>query len=382
MSQYKVHKYFTPFTSQSAITRKKKDYDRKYFNRASINGVLNMSVVNGLYYQQLSETVNAHAIGSTDTFYFTIPWHGSSVINQINVWNTTSTNMTVDAVNILNNSAHFRFNNSTLEHIVYTDDTDKTGKAKTNYFVSYSVNNDGAYVNNLYGRPFLNVLVYTTNAVSNPHMYCQVIGKKALPDNIINSDSTSIEKDKTYRVLMVKDQVGLGGTDKFIYDITSAVTGKGGENASRAGFASTFDYLYVGSSKQLDHWEFNLSSVGATNASLTVQYWNGTTWSSTGMTILDETSCIGNDSLRYSGIIENKGLPAMSTLWTKTRLTGTGLSLPLDPVTYMKNQIVAGNLPPMTIVSDPERYWVRFKVDKLVGTGISFSSILPIVERY
>jgi hypothetical protein len=341
-----------------------------------------MSVVNGLYYQQLNQTVNAHAIGSTDTFYFTIPWYGSSTVNQINVWNTTATNMAVDAVNILNNAAHFRNSTTALEHLVYIDDTDKTGKAKTNYFVSYSVSNDGVYVSNLYGRPFLNVLVYTSAAISNANMYCQVIGKKALPSTYLNADSTQVEIDKSYRVLMVKDQVGLGGTNSFIYDITGVVTGKGGENATRAGFASTFDYVYVGSTKKLDHWEFNLSSVGGTNAALTVQYWNGSTWSSTGMTILDETSCIGSDTMRFSGIIENKGLGAMSNLWIKTRLTGTGLSLPLDPVTDMTNQINAGTLPPMTMISDPERYWVRFKVDKLVGTGISFSTILPIAERY
>lgn len=341
-----------------------------------------MSVITGLYYQQLSETVNAHAIGSTDTFYFTIPWHQSSTVNQINIWNTTATNMTVDAVNLLNNAAHFRSSSTALQHIVYADDTDKTGKAKTNYFVSYSVNNDGAYVSNQYGRPFLNVLVYTSAALTNVNMYCQVIGKKAFPDTNVLADSTSIETDKTYRVLMVKDQVGLGGTVSGIYDITGAVTNKGGENATRAGFASTFDYVYVGSQKKLDHWEFNLSSLGATNAALTVQYWNGTTWSSTGMTILDETSCIGSDTMRFSGIIENKGMAAMSTLWKPTKLSGTGLSLPLDPVTNQYNQILAGTLPPVTSLIDPERYWVRFKVDKLVGTGISFKSILPIVERY
>lgn len=341
-----------------------------------------MSVVNGLYYHQLIETVNAHAIGSTDTFYFTIPWYASSTVNQINIWNTTATNMTVDAVNLLNNAAHFRNNPTALQHLVYTDDTDKTGKAKTNYFVTYSVNNDGAYVTNMYGRPFLNVLVYTSAALTNANMYCQVVGKRALPDTYLNADSQNIEDDKSYRVLMVKDQVGLGGTTTGIYDITGVVTKRGGENATRAGFASTFDYLYVGSTKKLDHWEFNLSSVGATNAALTVQYWNGTTWSSTGMTILDETSCIGSDTMRFSGIVENKGLAAMSTLWKPTKLSGTGLSLPLDPVTNQFNQIVAGTISPVTSLYDPERYWVRFKVDKLVGTGISFNSILPVVERY
>ena len=341
-----------------------------------------MSVVNGLYYQQLTETVNAYAIGSTDTFYFTIPWYASSNVNQINIWNTTATNMTVDSVNILNNAAHFRYSTNDLEHIVYIDDTDKVGKAKTNYFVTYSMNNDGAYVTNQYGRPFLNVLVYTSAALSNVKMHCQVIGKKALPNTYLNADSLNVENNNSYRVLMVKDQVGLGGTTTGIYDITGVVTRRGGENASRAGFASTFDYVYVGSTKKLEHWEFNLASVGGTNAALTVQYWNGTTWSSTGMTILDDTSCTGSDTMRFSGIIENKGLPAMSNLWKTTKLSGTGLSLPLDPITNQFNQIIAGTTPPVTSLHDPERYWVRFKVDKLVGTGISFSSILPIIESY
>mgnify|MGYP003350438596 FL=1 len=124
---------------------------------------------------------------------------------------------------------------------------------------------------------------------------------------------------------MGKGQTGLGGTGGTCYDITGVMTGRGGENLTQAGFATTFDYVYVGSTKKLEHWEFALSGVATTNATLNMQYWNGSTWSSTGVTIVDGTSNV-LDTMRFSGLIENKGLDAMTSLWKKTRMSGTGLS--------------------------------------------------------
>jgi hypothetical protein len=31
---------------------------------------------------------------------------------------------------------------------------------------------------------------------------------------------------------------------------------------------------------------------------------------------------------------------------------------------------------------DPERFWWRFSVNRIAGSGISFASILPISEAY
>ena len=261
-----------------------------------------MAVIYGNYNASLDNYVSALGVGSTDTYYFTIPWHKASYIDQINIWNTTATNMTVDAIYLSSDNAHFRYNSADMSHLLYFDDTNKTGKAQQSYFVSYSVN-PSAFAHNLYGRNYLEVIVVLTAAISNAKLYCQATGKKGLcPDSMLN-EVTGLQTDKSYRVLMGKNQTGTGGTGGTCYDITGVMTGRGGENLSQAGLATTFDYVYVGSTKKLDHWEFQLSGVGQTNATLNIQYWIGSTWSSTGCTILERTSALGSDTMRFSGII-------------------------------------------------------------------------------
>jgi len=340
-----------------------------------------MAVVYGNYNASLDNYVSVQGVGSTDTFYFTIPWHKASYIDQINIWNTTSTNMTVDALYITSDSAHYRYNSSDMAHLLYFDDTNKTGKAQQGYFVSYSIN-PSSLAHNIYGRNYLEVIVLMSTAISNAKVYCQATGRKGLcPDPVLN-EVTGLATDKSYRVLMGKNQTGVGGTGGTCYDVTGVMTGRGGDNLAQAGLATTYDYVYVGSTKQLDHWDFILSGVGQTNATLNMQYWNGSTWSSTGTTILDRTSGLGSDTMRYSGIIENKGLSVISSLWKPTRMSGTGLSLLTDPNYTYVEAINSGTIQPGTLAWDPARYWMRFSVSKTVGTGVSFAQILPVEENY
>jgi hypothetical protein len=339
-----------------------------------------MAIVYGSYQQTLDNYVSVQSVGTTDTFYFTIPWYKASYIDHINVWNSTSTDMTIDAVYILGNAAHYRYDVTDLAHLMWFDDTNKKGRAQQGYFVNYAVN-PPAYVENLYGRNYLDILVISTTAVSNAKMYCQVVGKKNINSTYEISDRTGLENDRSYRVLMGKNQTGLGGTGGVCYDITGVMTGRGGDNLAQAGFATTFDYVYVGSTKKLDHWEFKLSGYGQTNATLNMQYWNGSTWSSTGTSVLDQTFS-SNDTMRFSGIIENDGIPAMGTLWKSTRMSGTGRSLLTDPNYTYVEAINSGTIQPGTLAWDPARYWMRFSVSKVVGSGVSFAQILPIAEEY
>jgi hypothetical protein len=129
----------------------------------------------------------------------------------------------------------------------------------------------------------------------------------------------------------------------------------------------------------LDHFEFNLSGTATTAAALTMEFWNGSTWSATGVSIMDNTSSGNSDTMRYSGIIENN---TTVSGWTKTRLTGTGNTLILDPMTGLGVSITAGQVKPIGMFYDPERYWWRFSVNRIAGSGISFASILPITEAY
>ena len=340
-----------------------------------------MAVIYGNYNAQLDNYVSVQGVGSTDTFYFTIPWNKASYVDQINIWNTTATNMTVDAIYLTSDSAHYRYNSADMSHLLYFDDTNKTGKAQQGYFVSYPIV-PGAFAHNLYGRNYLEVIVVMNAAISNAKLFCQAAGRKALCPEAILNEVSGIETDKSYRVLMGKNQTGAGGTGGTCYDITGVMTGRGGDNLLQAGLATTYDYVYIGSTKQLDHWDFVLSGVGQTNATLNMQYWNGSTWSSTGTTILDRTSGLGSDTMRYSGIIENKGLAAMGSSWKLTRMSGSGVSLLTDPNYTYVEAINAGTIQPSTLAWDPARYWMRFSVSKVVGSGVSFAQILPVEENY
>ncbi len=339
-----------------------------------------MAIVYGSYQQTLDNFVSVQSVGSTDTFYFTLPWYKASYVEHVNIWNSTSTDMTIEAVYILGNAAHYRYDITDLAHVMWFDDTNKKGKAQQGYFVNYPVQ-PAAFVENLYGRNYVDILVLTTAAISNAKLFVQVVGRKNINSTYEIADRTGLENDRSYRVLMGKNQTGLGGTGGVCYDITGVMTGRGGDNKAQAGFATTFDYVYVGSTKKLDHWEFKLSGAGQTNATLNMQYWNGSTWTGTGVTILDGTFSSA-DSMRFSGIIENDGIPAMGSLWRTTRMSGAGVSLLTDPNYTYVEAINSGTIQPAALAWDPERYWMRFSVSKVVGSGVSFAQILPIAEEY
>lgn len=339
-----------------------------------------MAIVYGYYNQVLDTYVSAQGVGTTDRFYFSIPWHRASYVNHVNIWNTSGTNFTINGLYLVNNGAHYRQADQ-LAHLMYADENERTGKAAQNYFIQYVINPE-VFVENLYGRNYLDIIVTTKTAVSNTKFYLQAMGRKNVNTSYELADRTSLVQDKSYRILMGKDQSGVGKTGGTCYDITGVMTGRGGENLSQAGFASTNDYVYIGSTNKLNHYEFILSGVGQTNATLIAQYWNGTTWSGTGVTLADCTSLDNTDTMRFSGLIENTNVAGIGTLWKATRMSGTGLSLLTDPNYTYVEAINAGTIQPGTLAWDPARYWMRFGVSKVVGSGISFAQILPVIEPY
>lgn len=336
-----------------------------------------MAIIYGSYNQQLKSTVSLPSTTGS-LFYFTLPWYPQSYVDEVRFWNTSGTACTVTAMLILNDGAHYR--NSSTDNkgqIVYRDPTDKQTFASDAYYASWSMT-PAPYSDNIYNRPFLNVLISTTGSTTlTPTI--QVIGRKAVGNSYIDTDSQGLLNDKSYKVLIAKSASAIGGTGGTIYDITSAVTKKGGDNAKQAGFATTTDYLYIGSVNKIDHFEFNLSGTATTAAALAMEFWNGTTWSATGVSIMDNTSSGNSDTMRFSGVVENN---TTVSGWTKTRLTGTGNTLILDPMTGLGVSINAGLVKPIGMFYDPERYWWRFSVNRIAGSGISFASILPVAESY
>jgi len=336
-----------------------------------------MAIIYGSYNQQLKSTVSLPSVTGTN-FYFTIPWYPQSVIDEIRFWNTSSTGCTVSTLLILNDGAHYR--NSSIDNkgqIIYRDPTDKSTTSSDSYYATWELT-PAVYSDNLYNRPFLNIAISMTGSTTlTPTI--QVIGRKAVGNTYLDTDAQGLLVDKTYRVLIAKSASAIGGTGGTVYDITNPMTRRGGENVSQAGFATTTDYLYIGSTKPTDHFEFNLSGTATTAATLTMEFWNGSTWTGSGVSIMDNTSSGNADTMRFSGIIENN---ATISSWAKTRLTGTGNTLILDPMTGLGTSITNGLVPPVGCFSDPERYWWRFSVSRIAGSGISFASILPLVEPY
>jgi hypothetical protein len=337
-----------------------------------------MSVINGLYYQHLRSSVGFTATGSL--FYATLPWHPQSTIDEIRITNTAGTAFTITNLVIVNSGAHYR-NSSTdgKGHIIYRDPSDKNATSNEGFWASYSFNT-AIFHENLYDRPFLNILVNLSESKTSYPMKITATGKKAVSTSYLKADNQGLEVLNDYRVLIGKAQSGTGGTAGTIYDVTGLAKGTGGENASQFNLAATTDYVYVGSSKKIDHWEFQVGIGLTAPANLQGQYWNGTAWST--FTAVDDTSTGNSDTMKFSGIVEGSGLGSSSWVPVKADFSANTL-LPNDPLTVQQNRIIAGGYPIVVLPPNPERYWTRFNLSAVATGGIvTFNKILPVSETY
>ena len=337
-----------------------------------------MSVINGLYYQHLRSSVGFTATGSL--FYATLPWHPQSTIDEIRITNTAGTAFTITNLVIVNSGAHYR-NNTTdgRGHIIYRDPTDKNATSNEGFWASYSFST-AVFHENLYDRPFLNILVNLSESKTNYPMKITATGKKAVSTSYLKADNQGLEVINDYRVLLGKAQSGTGGTAGTIYDVTGLAKGTGGENASQFNLAATTDYVYIGSRKKIDHWEFQVGIGLTAPANLQGQIWNGNAWSS--FTVIDDTSTGNSDTMKFSGIVEGSGLGSSSWVPVKVDFSANTL-LPDDPLTVQQNRIIAGGYPIVVLPPNPERFWVRFNLSAVATGGIvTFNKILPIAETY
>jgi hypothetical protein len=337
-----------------------------------------MSVINGLYNQHLRASVGYTATGTV--FYATLPWHPQSTIDEIRVTNTAGTAFTITALNILDAGAHYR--NSTTDgkaHVIFRDPTDKNATANEAYWTSYQFN-PSIFHENLYDRPYLNLAFSLTESKTSFPIRVTATGKKAVPTKYSAADSQSLEILNDYRVLVGKAQTGTGGTAGTIYDVTGLAKGTGGENASQFNLNATNDYIYIGSRKKVDHWEFQVGIGLTAGANLQGQLWNGSAWST--FTIIDDTSTGNSDTLKFSGIVEGSGLGSSSWAPVKADFSANTL-LPNDPLTVQQNRIINGGYPIVVLPPNPERYWVRFNLSAVATDGlVTFNKILPVAETY
>jgi len=337
-----------------------------------------MSVINGLYNQHLRSSVGFTVTGTT--VYATLPWHPQSTIDEIRVTNTAGIAFTITAINILNTGAHYR--NSTTDgksHVILRDGTDKNATAAEAYWAGYQFN-PPIFHDNLYDRPYLNLIVSFTESRTSIPLRITAIGKKAVSNSYQKADAQGLEVLNDYRVLIGKAQTGTGGTAGTIYDVTGLAKGTGGENASQFNLSATTDYVYIGSRKPIDHWEFQVGIGLTAPANLQGQYWNGTAW--TTFTAIDDTSTGNSDTMKFSGIVEGSGLGSSSWVTVKADFSANTL-LPNDPLTVQQNRIIAGGYPIVVLPPNPERYWTRFNLSAVATGGIvTFNKILPVSETY
>ena len=337
-----------------------------------------MSVINGLYNQHLRASVGFTVTGTT--IYVTLPWHPQSTIDELRVTNTSGTAFTVSTLNILDNGAHYR--NSTIDgkaHVIYRDPTDKNATSAEAYWTGYQFN-PPLFHDNLYDRSYLNLVISFTESKTNIPLRISAVGKKAVPTSYLKADSQSLEILNDYRVLIGKAQTGTGGTAGTIYDVTGLAKGTGGENVSQFNLNATNDYIYVGSRKKIDHWEFQVGTGLTAPANLQGQLWNGTAWST--FTVIDDTSTGNSDTFKFSGIVEGSGLGSSTWVPVKADFTANTL-LPNDPLTVQQNRIINGGYPIVVLPPNPERYWVRFNLSAVAADGlVTFNKILPVSETY
>jgi hypothetical protein len=337
-----------------------------------------MSVINGLYSQVLRSSVGFTATGTS--VYATIPWYPQSTIDELKITNISGTAFTIGAFSILNSGAHYR--NSTTDgksHVIYRDGTDVNGTSAESFFTRWGFN-PSIYHENLYNRPYLNIAFTFSESKTNINLIVTAVGKKALALDYPRSDNQGLEVVSDYRVLIGRAQSGAGGTAGTIYDVTGLAKGTGGENSSEFNLQATNDYIYVGSQKKIDHWDFQVGLGLTAAANLQGQFWNGSAWST--FTVIDDTSTGNSDTFKFSGVVEGSGLGSSNWQPVKANFSANTL-LPADPLTVQQNRIDSGEYPIVLLPPNPERYWVRFNLSAVATGGIvRFNKILPVSESY
>lgn len=340
-----------------------------------------MAVINHSNSQYLNKTVSSGSISGT-VVYFTIPWYPASSIERVRIWNTSSDTKNLSDFSIMNNGAHVRAGDvAGLDHMIYFDATAKTVSAAGLYQATWNLE-PAVYAEDLYCRPYIYIKVTIQSAVTNTTYYCNVIGRKQPQSSYINADATQVMGLDDYRVLVGSNQTGTGGTGGSIYDVSGITKMNGGENASFFKFGSVNDYIYVGSKKKIDHFEFVVgtaaTTLSGTGQTLQAQIWNGSTWTNT--TVDDNTSSGNADTMKYSGLVETIGVG--SSTWVPTVLRpSTSVLLPNDPLTAQQDRIISGGYPIVVLPPNPERYWTRFKLSSYTS-DVVINRILPINDIY
>lgn len=337
-----------------------------------------MSIAYGHFSSALQASAATGLVNGVATLYFTVPWYPASYIDRIRIYNSSGSTKNISNIGIVNNAAHVRAGgNEILDDYVYYDLNSYSVNTASNNSAYYAIN-PAIYFEEGYSRPYVYLKVVLAANATNDFYYCTITGRKAYPSSYETADKTHIEVNKNYSVILMKKTAsGLGNT---ISDVTKAAIGNAVnvDNTSEFNIDDARDYVYVGSTNFVDHWEFQVGTASTNAGALSAEIWNGSAWK--GISLLDNTSSDGSGSLRFSGVVEGAGL-ATST-WVPTKLDAAlSASLPTDPATTFENKIKAGTTFPIGMFNNPARLWVRFTVAS-IGDKAVFKGILPVHETY
>ena len=321
-----------------------------------------MSISYGNFSHALLSTVTSgSATGSS--IYFTLPWYPASYVDRIRIQATSGTAPSSYTLSILSNGAHERINDfTTNDEYLYIDSTAKNTSGIAHSAAFWSID-PALFVEDKYARPYLHVKLNLGSNISGAFFTMTAQGRKAISTKYNYADSNGLLKLNDYRVLRSSSA---GGT----VDVSNFALSNSSVSTSNFAISASTDYIYVGSDKKIDHWDFGVA-VGSTNAGvLTGELLTSATWK--GFTVLDNTANSPLSSLRFSGTVEGYGIG--SSTWLPEVLS-------VDPLTDLENDIKNGDAYPIGMLYNPPRYWVRFKVASISDTA-TFKHILPVNDMY
>ena len=338
-----------------------------------------MSITYGHFSSPLNVTVSSGQFAGS-SIYFTIPWSNAGYIDRIRIYSPTGSSTNFGSIYILSNGAHERLGDaSALDEYLYTDAVGKNVSSANNYSAFWNID-PAFYYEDEYARGYLYIkLEFSGGTPANQKFVLTVQGRKSYHSVNINNNTNGVPTLRDYRVLMAKSQSGNGGTGGQVTDVTTFARSAAFGSTAGISIGATNDYIYVGSIKRLDHWDFGVGLATTNGKALQGAIWDGSTWAA--FQILDNSACIGGSSLRYSGIVEGAGLA--SSTWAPTRMDPvTNILFPNDPLSAYENDIIAGNTKPIGMFYNPQRYWARFNVPLGMSDTVLLKYVLPIVENY
>ena len=323
---------------------------------------------------------------NADKIYFTVPWHPSSRVTRVMIYGESGYTGGTPTY-ILKNGAKFRDSAANVDQIlaVVTSATAVAAASVANFDPS-------VYVEDEYNQPYLTIMI-DPGSYANKVFKIRVYGEKATPSSYTRADSNGVASQNRLgpvRVLKGHFQTGTAGTGGTVFDLTQFAQQRATQstpNQDQFSFMNRFDFIYVGSKSPITKYAFEVGIAGTSGTGLSVDFYNGSAWSSTGVTWYDNSSDghKDNSSLVYDGVIEAYG--SFTTSWRPTILDGNLLGgRTLDPLIAQKQGIDAGTsvinnynyqVYPSYLGDVGPRYWLRFRMFSH-NSVIKLTKITPV----